>query len=96
MSKHNELTLKEAINKMLTTYQLKGRLNEAHVVNKWEEIVGKTIAKYTKNVYIKDKKLFIKIDSAPLKQELHFQKEQLIKLINEEVGEQVIVDVLIY
>ncbi len=95
MNKHNEVTLKEAINKLIDTYKLRGKMNEAKLINSWEKIFGKTIAKYTSNLYIKDKKLFVKVESAPLKQEFVYHKQKMIKSINEYIGDEMISDIII-
>ena len=91
----NEYTLKEAINKLLETYRLKGKLSEVNIIERWETMMGKMIAKHTTNIYLKDRKLFLTIDSAPLRHELTFAKEKIIEILNREMGEEVIEEVVI-
>ena len=43
---------------------------------------------------INDGKLFIQLDSAPLRNELLMAKNKIIELINKEVGEKIIQDVV--
>lgn len=57
--------------------------------------MGKTISKYTDSIQIINQTLFITTTVAPLKNELLFQKEKIIQLINEELGENLIKDVVI-
>lgn len=57
--------------------------------------MGKTIAKYTEKVQIINKKLFIHTNIGPLKNELQFQKPQIIARVNELFGEEVITEVII-
>ncbi len=95
MRDHNQQSLKESIDKMLRTYKLKDKLDEVKLINKWEELMGKAIAKYTSKVYIRNKRLYIHITSAPLKQELSYMKDKIITILNEEIGEQVINEVII-
>ena len=61
----------------------------------WETIVGKTIAKYTRNINLYNKILTIYTDVAPLKQELLLGKEQLKNRINEYFEETIIADIVI-
>lgn len=57
----------------------------------YSQLVGPTIAKYTEKVYLNNKgQLFLYITSAPLKVELTHQKLQLIKLLNENLGMEVV------
>jgi len=61
----------------------------------WEELMGKTIARYTDSIQIVNQTLFISTSVAPLKNELLFQKEKIIQRVNEALGEKVIRDVVI-
>ena len=61
----------------------------------WEELMGKTIARYTDSIQIVNHTLFITTAVAPLKNELLFQKEKIIQRVNEALGEKVIRDVVI-
>ena len=91
----NEQSLKNAIGDFLKAANLSGKLAEQKVIDGWEKIMGKMIAKHTRQISIYDKKLFLQIDSAPLKQELFYSREKIIKMMNEEAGEEVIKEVVI-
>jgi hypothetical protein len=54
-----------------------------------------TIAKYTDKIYIFNQKLFIQTSVGPLKNELGFQKIQIIERVNEKMGENTITEVII-
>ena len=93
--KSNEQTLKEVINEMLETYKLKGKLNEHRLVTSWEKVMGKVIAKRTTDIYIKNKKLYLRLSSAALREELIYAREKIITMMNDEVGEKVIEEVIL-
>jgi hypothetical protein len=57
--------------------------------------MGKTIARYTERVYVKDKVLFLYVKNATLKNELFCNKTSLIKRINEAIEPDFITDVVI-
>lgn len=61
----------------------------------WEKIMGKTIARYTDNIKVINRTLFITTTVAPLKQELSFQKEKIKLRVNEALGEKIIDDVVV-
>ncbi len=61
----------------------------------WEAIVGKTIARYTRNINLYGKVLTIYTDVAPLKQELLLGKEQLTVRINEYFEDRVVEEIVI-
>lgn len=85
----------EAINLLLEKSKWKPKVTELRLRNEWETIVGKTISKYTRNLYLNDKVLTVYTDVAPLKQELLLGKEQLIARINEHLGERAITEIII-
>lgn len=87
-------SLKECIDELLNSYKLKGKLNQTHILASWEKIMGNPIAKRTVQLFFQDNKLFVKLNSAPLKQELSMSKSKIIKLLNEDVGEKLIEDVV--
>ena len=57
--------------------------------------MGKTIAKYTDKIKIFNKKLYIQTAVGPLKNELQFEKPQIVARVNEAFGEEVITEVII-
>lgn len=95
MNKHNERSIKDAIQDLLRAYGLEERMNEVKLVNSWEKVMGKMISRHTKGINIKDKCLFLKLDSAPLKHELSYARTKLVKMLNDELGVEVINDVII-
>lgn len=95
MSKHNEHTLKEAIGQLLKAYKLDDKLAERKLISSWENVMGAMIAKHTTDLYIKHQQLFVTLDSAALRNELSLAKTKIVKMLNDEVGSQVIVEVIL-
>jgi predicted nucleic acid-binding Zn ribbon protein len=83
----------EALNLLLEKSRWKPKVNELRMRQEWETIVGKTISKYTRNLYLSGKILTIYTDVAPLKQELVAGKEQLINRINEYFEERIVEEI---
>ena len=79
---------------MVKAYRLQGKLNEVTVVASWERVMGKAVALKTKEVYVHQGKLFVRLTSAPLKHELVMAKTKVAELINAEVGETVVKEVI--
>jgi predicted nucleic acid-binding Zn ribbon protein len=90
-----EYSLGDALNHFLRHSKLKGYMQALQIEDVWEQIMGKTIAKYTDKIQIQGKTLYITTSMAPLKQELLYQKENIIKRVNETLGENTIKDVVI-
>ena len=90
-----EKSLKNLIGEVLDTYGLKDKLHETKLIDQWENIVGPLIAKHTTKVYINQQKLFVKVDSAPLKQELCYSTEKMLDLVNDALGEPWVKEIIV-
>ena len=95
MRKSNEESLKEVLKAWIDSSNLKPKLNQTKIVKYWEDLMGPTIAGYTSQIFVVKNKLYIYIESAPLKQELNYAKEKIKSLMNEELGEEFILEVII-
>jgi len=90
-----EYSIGDALKQFLQGSRIKGSIQALQVEEVWEQIMGKTIARYTDSIKIIDKTLFISTSVAPLKQELVFQREKIKLRVNEALGQNVITDVVI-
>ncbi len=88
-----QYSLGEALNLLFEKSQWKGKVTELRLREHWEEIVGKTIARYTRNISLHKGVLTVHTDIAPLKQELVLGKEALIARINAFLEEPAVQDV---
>ncbi|HRP32338.1 MAG TPA: DUF721 domain-containing protein [Agriterribacter sp.] len=91
----SELSMGDALKLFLQSSRLKGNVQALQITDIWEQIMGKTIAKYTDKIQIISNTLFITTSVAPLKNELLFQKEKIIQRVNEALGERLIKEIVI-
>lgn len=96
MRRAREQSIGEVIKELLKNYDITSKLNEAHIVTLWDKMMGPTVTKYTTSIEIEKRILFVQLNNAALKQELSYAKERIKKMLNEEVGEEVLLDVRIY
>ena len=85
----------DAIRHFLQQSRIKGDIQAMQIEDVWEKVMGKTIARYTDNLKVINKTLFITTNVAPLKQELMYQKEKIKLRVNEALGEKIIDEVVI-
>ncbi len=95
MEKSNTRSISDVIADFLQQNNLDTRLKERDLVSSWESLVGKTINRTTKKIYIRDKKLYIHLSSSVVRNELHMLKDELIKRMNENAGEEIISDIVL-
>ena len=95
MDKTNTRQIREILNEFLRENKLDSRLKERNLVESWEELMGRTISRATKNIYIKDRKLFVVISSSVIRNELYMLKQEIVKKLNQRVGEEIITDLIL-
>ena len=89
----NAQPMKELVDKLMTAYQLQGKLNELDVLSKWEEMMGKAVAVRTTNIQIRSGVLIVALNSSVMRDELLHGKQIIIQRVNETAGKQIIRDV---
>jgi len=94
IKKQNEQTLGDAIKEMIAAYRIGSKLSEAKMLDSWEKIVGQMIAKHTVQMKVSKRKLYVKLDSAALRNELTYAREKIRKALNKEAGEDLIDEVV--
>lgn len=90
-----EHSLQDAIKQFLKGSKINGSIQAMQIENVWEQLMGKTIARYTDKIQIFGNKLIITTHVAPLKQELNYQKEKIMQRVNEALNENIIKEVMI-
>lgn len=90
-----EFSISDAIQQFLDKSRIKGDIQALQIEEAWEQIMGKTVAKYTDKLQIIGDKLIITTNVAPLKNELLYQKEKIKQRVNEAVGQKVVNEVII-
>ncbi len=93
--KSNEQSIKDVINDLFESNHMKGKLAEINIINNWEKLVGNLIAKNTSKIYFNKGKLYLHIDSAPLRNELNYSRSKIVELVNKEAGVELIDDVVV-
>ena len=90
-----EYSIGDALDKFLAQSRLRGSIQALQIGDVWEDIMGKTIARYTEEIRIINDTLFITTHVAPLKQELIFQKEKIKLRVNEALGKKIIKEIVV-
>ncbi|MBS1918702.1 MAG: DUF721 domain-containing protein [Bacteroidetes bacterium] len=91
-----EFSISDAIQQFLEQSRIKGDIQAMQIEDAWEQIMGKTIARYTDKLQIIGDKLIITTHVAPLKNELIFQKEKIKARVNETLGKKIISEIIVH
>ena len=87
-------TLKEGFSNLLNKYNLEEKFDEHSLVNSWSRLMGAPVGNRTERIFIKEKKLFVKLSSSPLRQELSMSKNKILELFHKEFGHSIVEDIV--
>jgi len=80
----------EIISALLKEQGLEGKMAEHRLINSWEDLLGRSVAKATTNIYIKDRVLFVRLASSVVRNELMLMRDEIVRRLNERAGSEII------
>lgn len=96
MKRKNAQTLGEVIRDFLEENKaLRAKIYESRIERAWTEVLGDMVMRYTRNIYVKNRILYVSLSSSVLRSELSLSRERLVKSLNEQAGAEVIDDIVI-
>jgi predicted nucleic acid-binding Zn ribbon protein len=95
MEKTNIRKISDILQEFLRENKLDVKLKERQLIESWEELMGKTIFRATKQIYIKESKLFVVISSSVIRNEIHMLKQEIVRKLNEKAGEDIITELIL-
>jgi hypothetical protein len=78
------------LNEFIKSNRLEEGLDKILVKNAWKSVMGNAIDKYTTAVNFERDTLYIQLSSSVLREELSYGREKIIKMMNEELGKELI------
>lgn len=91
----NEGTIGDVLKQFIEKNKLQPGMDKIDVQEAWKSLMGNGVNTYTKEVVLKGSTLYVSLTSAVLRQELSYGKDKIIKMINEEIGKEVISEVIL-
>lgn len=95
MKRTDSERLSDVVWQYLREQGLEMPLNEYRIIQAWNDVLGKTVSRYTSNLEIHNQTLYVTMTSASLKNEIMMRRTQLAKALNEHVGAQVICSIVV-
>lgn len=90
MRKSNTQSISAVLKNYVQENHLDRKLSELDLIKSWESVMGKTVARYTGNLYIQNSTLFVETTSPIVRNELLMMKEDILVRLNEVAGAEVI------
>ena len=84
----------QVLKRALKGLKIERRIKEETVVLNWSKVVGERIAKESVPLKVKDAILFVRVENASWRNELVFLKSNIIRELNQSVGDNVIKEIV--
>lgn len=95
MRKSNTQRIGDVIFECLRELNIERKLKEVHLVSQWEEMMGRTVASRTSQIYIRNRILYIHVTSSVLKSELLMMRQEILEKLTERTGERLVEQLVI-
>ena len=86
----------DVLQQLLREEGLETPLQQKRLIDSWETMTGRIVARYTTEKFIQNQTLYVKIVNPALRQDLAMMRQQLVKRLNEQVGSFIISDIKVY
>ena len=96
MKRQNTAALGDVVSLWIDEMKLRGKLSEKRLIAGWAKVVGSYIASKTREIYVKDRQLVVRLDSSVVRNELTHAKRMLVERLNAEGGGDIIDDILLW
>jgi hypothetical protein len=95
MRRSNVQNIGDVVKDLMKELHIDQKLLEVRIINSWGEILGANIQRATNKIFVKNRVLFVYLKSPIVRNELMMMKSNIIKRLNEQVGEKVIDDLVL-
>lgn len=86
----SHIPLSEALNEFIQENKLQKGMDKVNTREAWANLMGNGVNNYTTAVELKNETLFVSLSSSVLREELSLGKSKIIKMINEELGKELV------
>ena len=90
MRKSNTQSISAVLKNYVQENKMERKLSELDLIKSWESVMEKTVARYTRNIYIQNSTLFVETTSPIVRNELLMMKEEIRARLNELAGTELI------
>lgn len=95
MRDYDTPSFKKSLKHFLKKTKLQDGINQVEVKKTWRILMGKTVADYTKQIYLKNGVLYISLTTSLLNEEINLSKGKIIKNMNEALKSDIIHTIIV-
>jgi len=91
----NDSAVGDILKEIIQANKLQPGIDQVAVLDEWRSLMGNGVNSYTRNIALKGSTLYVELTSAVLREELSYGKAKIVKMINDELGREVVKDVVL-
>ena len=91
----NDSPISDVLKAIIVQNKLQPGMDRVAVADAWKNLMGNGVNTYTRAVALKGSTLYVELTSAVLREELSYGKQKIIAMINEELGREVVKEVIL-
>ena len=92
---NNDSTIGDVLKQIIQVNKLQPGIDQVSVKDAWKNLMGNGVNSYTRNITLKGSVLYVELTSSVLREELHYGRDKIVKMINEELKRDVVVSVIL-
>jgi predicted nucleic acid-binding Zn ribbon protein len=95
VERSNTQNIGDVIRAYLKESGLDKPLKERELVQSWESLLGRSVARATRKIFLKKGKLFVYLNSSVVRNELYMLQEEIRKKLNDAAGEEMVREIIL-
>jgi len=92
---NEENSMQDILKEFIHVNKLDAGMDKVDVEQAWKNLMGNGVNNYTEEVVLKKTTLYVKLSSAVLRNELSYGKEKIIRMINEDLGKEIVTNLIL-
>ncbi len=92
---NDSFSVKELMKHFIKENNLSKGFQKIEITEAWSKLMGQGVVSYTTSVELQNKTLIVRLSSSVLREELSYGKEKIIRMLNEEIGKELIKKILL-
>ncbi len=92
---NNESPIGDVLKEFMQVNNLQKGMDSINVREAWISLMGNGVNTYTREIMLKGTTLYVELTSAVLREELSYGKEKIISMINDELGREIVKDLIL-
>ena len=93
--KNSPRPLGEVLREVTRSLGIDGKLQQGRIIATWEEVLGERMAGHVERSWMKGDRLYIRVKSPAWRQEIHLRRQEWRRRLNEELGEDLVSEIVV-